>query len=587
MKNNLLIVLCTLLCLISSCVKDKKVFTPDQGSIYRSSILGMVLDETNNPIQDATVTYQNKSQKTDKNGVYYFKNVDISARHSSLTISKDGYFNGNRVFSASRAGSTINLKTILLKKDFIYGFEAGAGGKINTKDKVELNFPASAVMIESTGADYTGQVQAAIKYIDPTGENLLFEMPGNLSGFNSNQETRILTTYGMVAVELQSPAGQKLNVKTGMQVEMSAEVPAKLLAKAPTHIPLWHFDESTGYWQEEGSAQLENGRYIGKVSHFSCWNYDVQQPSIIVSGRVIDQDGNPVAGAYIMFCVSGAYSGGGGTTNHDGTYSGPIEKDQILTVTVYGLSSSICPNDILYSGQVGSFSNDVTLPDIVVSVPVSHTLSVTGSFTDCTGNPVQEGYIMIKLNDVIIGTASVENGQASASFIACSASGNYTATAVDLTRLKETGPIPLSLGANDLGMVTICGSEVDHLVIDCPNLHLHQVMTSGLFVSMDGELKVIKAYIDYNDSTNVIFMGYRDGDLNNYAIGTHPLHDVRFFIEGNGFQRLYALVTGGNNTITITQGGATGGKVTGTFSFDASNNGVQETFTGSFRIQSK
>lgn len=588
MKNSLFIVLCALICLMSACVKDKTIFTPDQGNAYKSDILGLVLDEDNNPVESATVTYRGVSQKTDKNGVYSFKNVDISTRHSTLAISKDGYFNGNRVFSVSKASSTVKLKSILLKKEFRYSFQSQTGTKINTSDKVSLNFGEASIMVEATGADYNGVVQVAVKHINPSSDNLVEEMPGNLSAINSNQQMQILTTYGMVAVELRSPTGEKLNVKTGKQVEMSVEVPASLLSKAPANIPLWHFDENTGYWMEDGSATLENGRYTGNVSHFSFWNYDSQRPSVIVSGRVIDQNGNPVSGVHIWFTVPGDYSGGHGNTNDDGTFSGPIAQDEILDVTIYTYQG--CSAGTLYTGQVGPFSNDVTLPDIVVTIPNPNVLSVTGIFNDCDGNPVQDGYVIVR-GGLFTGSAAIINGQVNTTFVICDPLASYNLKAVDRIGLKQTDAITLTApGNNDLGTVTVCDAEVDNITVDCPNLTFHEVIIDTIEIGLKNTTKHLTATTLTSGRYVSVYLTYDDGDAANYAPGTYNLTGANVYnFDNNQNGWSYHLFPGATSgTITIAQGGAPGSLVTGTFSFVGRIDGtvIEETFTGTFRIHS-
>ena len=60
-------------------------------------------------------------------------------------------------------------------------------------------------------------------------------------------------------------------------------------------IPLWSFNEATGKWVEEGEARLENGVYVGTVTHFSWVNLDYPAEQAVLKGSVIDEAGNPVA----------------------------------------------------------------------------------------------------------------------------------------------------------------------------------------------------------------------------------------------------------------------------------------------------
>lgn len=540
------------------------------------------MDENKNPLEEATVIYAGQVQKTDKNGIYSFRKVDVDSRHSFLTISKDGYFNGIRVFSTSKSGATISQRTVLLKKDFEYSFPSASGGKITTKDKVELNFPAASVVVEATGADYNGSVLAAVKYIDPTGDNLLFEMPGNLSAINNNQALQILTTYGMVNVELKSDKGEKLNIKQGKLVGMTIDVAAALTSKAPATIPLWHFDEGSGYWREDGSATLANGRYSGQVSHFSCWNYDSQNPSVHINGRVVDQNGNPVAGVHVWFRVAGDYSGGHGNTDDDGTFSGPVAKDELLEVSIFDYNG-ICSSVPIYVGQAGPFSADATIPDIVVNIPTVNQLDITGDFTDCNGNTVTDGYIKVYNGSYNLYYFPIENGQVNVTTSVCSGSGAYSLVAVDRAGLKETNPIPLTVpGSNNLGTVNICTVNADFLTIICSNIGVNTTITDSVGVySRDGDGKFVNAS---NSSGFVVFF-YNDGNQSDFNTGTFSINGGEFqVLDGSSQKRAYVVQQG--STIIITQAGAPGQKVIGTYTIYGQQSGtsVIETFTGSFQL---
>ena len=76
--------------LVSSCVKEESDFIKgEQGHTYTSNILGIVIDEEGQPIKDANVTFNGVTKTTDENGVYQFKDVEVSDRHSNLRIKKE------------------------------------------------------------------------------------------------------------------------------------------------------------------------------------------------------------------------------------------------------------------------------------------------------------------------------------------------------------------------------------------------------------------------------------------------------------------------------------------------------------------
>jgi len=132
---------------------------------------------------------------------------------------------------------------------------------------------------------YTSDVEVFIKHIG-TDE---FSMPGDLTAINQNDELEILHSYGMVFVEMYAEDGRKLNIADGMTARMSYEIPEDLLSNAPETIKMWWYDYDAGVWREGGEATREGSRWIGEVSHFSCWNFDLNVPSVVRSFKVTEE----------------------------------------------------------------------------------------------------------------------------------------------------------------------------------------------------------------------------------------------------------------------------------------------------------
>lgn len=99
----------------------------------------------------------------------------------------------------------------------------------------------------------------------------------------------------MTSVKLSDAAGNKLQLKDGSKAKMTFPVPEGMGENLPSQIPLWSFNESTGLWEEEGMAVLENGVYVGEVSHFSWTNLDYPEEQATIKGRVTDSKGHPVS----------------------------------------------------------------------------------------------------------------------------------------------------------------------------------------------------------------------------------------------------------------------------------------------------
>lgn len=381
---------------MSSCRKDINEFNanqitpPDFSKMVNADFGGEILNELGQPMQDVAISIGGKETTTDRNGVFLVRDAQVSERKAYLQATKPGFFNGSRTMIVQEG--KLHFATIqLLEKTIADSFESSNGGTIEFQG-VTLNFPADGIKLKD-GGSYSGNVNVAAKYLDPTAAATIEQMPGDLRGINEKGEEVVLATFGMMAVELIGDGGEELQVADGSEVEVRTPVPASYQGAAPATIPLWHFDEDQGLWVEEGVAALEGNEYVGKVSHFSFWNHDFPYPLVDIKGQVVDEDGNPIPNIRVKIEVVGEKYYGTGPTNDDGFFCGLIPKDFDLELTIYGTGP--CNQTILYQELIGSFSENVTLdPIVVIDDPDNAiTATVTGRLVDCDGSPVTNGYV--------------------------------------------------------------------------------------------------------------------------------------------------------------------------------------------------
>lgn len=557
MKNKLLFLFGFLLILTApGCRKELDDINFEQLKFYESDILGVVVDEEGNAISDATVSFDGQIKKTDKNGVYIFKDVEVNSRHSVIHVIKEGYFEGIRVFSTAREAK-IHLRTVLLEKRFDARFDGSTGGSVSSGN-VTLEFPAQAVMVESSKALYTGEVSVAIKYLDPEDENISAKMPGNLSGINADNRLSVLTTYGMVAVEMRGSGGQKLNIATGSKVKMSADIPASLRSKAPSSIPLWYFDEESGYWKEEGQATISGDKYIGEVSHFSYWNYDAQHPSIILSGRIVDQNGNPVGGAGIHVYVAGENLGANGYSNPDGTFSGPVPKDLSLVIDIH--SNYGCANRLVYTGTIGPFSSDQNIGDITITMVTPNYLHA--NVVNCAGDPLQNGYVAARVSgqDYYI---EVINGVADIHLYSCEPNPTVTYYAVDADDQVQSATATVVLTSDtNLGTISACGQIADHMTVNVPDSSYTTTITGDSVIIFSDTY----GYLQGRKGAFNLYFRWDDNSVGNFNVGTFNVLDgsMNLPVSGNpGANNNYDVVSG---SMIITQGGSHGSTIEGNYS---------------------
>jgi hypothetical protein len=567
------------------CQKDSEEFIPvDNNITVNADIFGIVLDESDQPIEGASVLYKGVEILTDEYGIYKFESVKVDSKHSFMNITKDGYFEGTRTFRANHS-KTIQLRTILLKKEFNQSFDSGNGG-IATHNLATLTFAPNTIMNASTKELHNGTVQVAMKYLDPTLRETNESMPGDLTSVNTQNVVGTLQSYGMVYVELQSPSGEKLQIKTGETVEMAARIPSEVLASAPSEIPMWYFEDNSGLWREEGKAVRSGDSYVANVSHFSCWNYDYSLPAIVISGRVVDIDGNPLGGIHVWVSPVGEYLGGHGNADADGTFSGQAPKDLLLDFKLYNYGSGCSYSDPVFITQIGPFSVDTDLGDIVVDLALAgeEFLNVTGTFLNCDGNPVTNGFVKIDYHYF-----ELTDGTLDASIVVCNNSPKHL-VATDRDNFKSIEPIQLtSPGDNNLQPISVCELEADHISINCDALGYSEILLDsiGLFSYQNNTYKGFQGNNYTNGSNTYLYFNYQDIMAGDFVEGTYditPEFEFGYSEEGNPNDwKNYSLV---NGTVTITQGGGQGDIIKATMNMllKDSTSGEENVFYGNIQI---
>ncbi|MEO5569447.1 MAG: carboxypeptidase-like regulatory domain-containing protein, partial [Bacteroidia bacterium] len=92
----LLLLISVAIFFIFSCQKDKSTTYPGGDSNYvsiRTTVTGMVLDESNAPLTGVTVTAYGETTTTNQYGTFVLKNLNVNKDRCVLQFAKAGFFN--------------------------------------------------------------------------------------------------------------------------------------------------------------------------------------------------------------------------------------------------------------------------------------------------------------------------------------------------------------------------------------------------------------------------------------------------------------------------------------------------------------
>lgn len=232
---------------------------------------GLIVNEQNQPVANATVVCGGKSVITDSKGFFNFTELlTVNKDYALISVSKTGFMKAFRTFTPNRNRQAYHTEKIMLQSAGIAQDVPGSGGSI-VADNIKLSFPADAV-IRQDSTVYSGTVKVIVRYINPSSSTFGLTVPGMLSGLNKAGEIKALQSFGMANVELQDNAGNKLQIAPGKTVKI--EIPAP--ANGPASVPLWHFNELYGIWIEHGIATKQGNVYVAEVNHFSIWNIGLE-----------------------------------------------------------------------------------------------------------------------------------------------------------------------------------------------------------------------------------------------------------------------------------------------------------------------
>ena len=590
MKLQSILSLVVLILLATGCRKDisetstSNPIVPNPEYTYESSVSGIVVDNNALAIANASVTMGDDVTTTDVNGFFKFRDVLVDKAGSYLTIEKSGYFNGYK-FVNGISLSKDHVRVQMVDRTKVSSFDAADRGDINIDGGATILIPANGIKKASGGA-YTGNVNVYAHWYDPSSTNVTATMPGDLRALNLESQLVQLATYGMLGVELESDSGEKLQLADGTEATITLPIPSSLQSDAPTDIPLWHFDEASGYWMEDGTASIEGSAYVGTVSHFSFWNCDAPFPLVELAGSIVDPSGNPLAGYSVCIKVVSSAFVGYDYTNADGAFGGKVPSDEELIFQV----KDQCYN-VIFEYPFGPINEDTDLGPLTVSI-ADNQLLITAQLLDCNNMPLTSGYAIVQATQGYYQYMILEpdaDGMVSSVINTCN-NFDINFYAYDPTNLVESEEIIITNPGNgilELGQIVVCESIEEYITFNIESGETNLISDPSLVIS---------------DGSNYVIDGFQSGGQNNIIRFNAIINDVVINtaknaerVTGQGFNAnnldYFSCNVANNNCgdlfFTVTNTGNIGDFIEGTFtgSIQTELNENGATIEGAFRIK--
>ena len=593
MKKSLSCILCFILAfvIISSCRKDfanensgenPPPVRPDLTILVNTTVAGFLVDENDDPVMNAVVSAGNKQVNSDEFGYFRITNVSLPKTAGLVRVMKSGYLDAYRTILPV-AGKEVFTRIKITPRPNSQVIDANVGGVVNFTGGGSITLPSSGVVVASSGASYSGQVHVVSRWINPSDlHTILYQSPGDLRGTDSEGHLTLLDSYSMLEVHLADGSGQKLQIAPGKQATISMPIPAAFAGTAPAAVKLWSFNEVTGLWKEEGSAERNGNNYTGEVSHFSFWTGATGIPLVEFTAQIVNSSLQPLANVPVGIRPAGQPFNAGvdqlGYTDINGVVYGSIPANWQLVMSV------LTPCEIeAYSTNFFSGNSDIDL-GVITANQGQGMMTITGTVTNCSGQPVTNGYVQTYDGSFNNRIPIVNGAFTFTGFMCSNTTSSYVAVDRDAFQQSITHTGAWGPGTINLGNISACGiSTIGTLsfTIDGVTRQFAEPNdTLAAFYSNAGLGYTTILNLDQGQNANPDFVLQFEGQGN--VTSDHKVTEI-FSVHFPG-GRAYAPVP---LTVNITEFGLPGGFITGSFSgmmLDFPANGIHNV-SSEFRIR--
>lgn len=337
-------------------------------------LMGKVTDTNGNPISSVTVSVGGQTAMTNPQGWYTVANL-AAGNKQLVTFSKNGSATTYQMTDI-QTGKSSFVEAAMRPVDQTSSIPAATGGTVTNQANNAYATIGANSLATSQGTAYSGTATVMITSFDPSNELEANAFPGEYLGVLAQNQTVVpIKSFGFMDISVTTPNGDRLNLASGKTATIAIPVPASMQTDAANMgtCPLWYFDTTTEAWKEEGSGTYDYTIecFVGNVTHFSVWNYDIRYPAGYVSGRVVNSLGNPVQGAQVKCWGTGWYqqrwASGETLTGTDGNFTRiPVEVGVVFN---YQASKGGHKSAVFQGGPLAKNQNS-TVPDIVLDSPV-------------------------------------------------------------------------------------------------------------------------------------------------------------------------------------------------------------------------
>ncbi|CAM8671816.1 PKD domain containing protein [Comamonadaceae bacterium] len=254
---------------------------------------GTVVDDQGIPLSGATIkviaaSAGVASASTENDGSFSVLLSKSSA--GVIRVEKAGFMPMIRAAGDAANNANFAARVVLLPVASTQTFDSTQAAVLRvpgSSARVEL---AASSLVRTDGQAISGSTTVQLTPIDPSKD--IRQMPGVMVDAASGTP---IESLGALSVTFTDASGAALNLASGQTATIRIPATPAAGATLPATFPLYHLNETTGLWEQEGTATLQTDPatgdkyYEGTVSHFSWWNADkAMERSTVDFGKSLD-----------------------------------------------------------------------------------------------------------------------------------------------------------------------------------------------------------------------------------------------------------------------------------------------------------
>lgn len=455
---------------LSSCNQDDMGDAMDQevtdqeflekfGTEVQRDFTGTLLTNGDQPVEGALVTINNKTAVSNAEGIFTINEATVRERFAYIKVESSEYFHASNAIVPTNGINTMRIR--MIPKSFNYQVNSG-------QEETVGNSLASVTLlgnyVDENGGSYEGEVDVAMYYLDQSIENISEFSPGMPLVKLPNGDSKYISDYGTLLVELRGATGQKLNIAENSTAILTQKINGMFLSNAPATIKMGYFDEDLGYWVEEGQSSREGNSYVGEVSHFTFWQNLLPEDAIFLTINLVDENSTPLP--YQNINIQSENNGRRGyITDNLGQVAGFVPINEQLEAMV--VFNYIYCDNIIDSQDIGSFNDDTEITVTVLDQNFDNEESartITGVLQNCNNEPIMNGIVKLRYGFQTL-DKFVSDGTFSVTINQCDDNSEFEVTSYDITTetSSETEIYTITGDQTDIGTITSC-SEIEEYI---------------------------------------------------------------------------------------------------------------------------